>query len=92
MLLIHVSFSGYGNIVPSTSWGRIFCILFALVGIPLTLTVIADWGKLFAEGVSEIALRIRSKLPKRINSCMPTNMAGRRSLGQYKILHLKKYV
>ncbi|XP_043483178.1 TWiK family of potassium channels protein 7-like isoform X2 [Leptopilina heterotoma] len=74
---------GYGNIVPATDWGRIFCILFALVGIPLTLTVIADWGKLFAEGVSEIALKIRSNLPERLNSCMPNNLAGRRSLGAF---------
>ncbi|KAK0093615.1 hypothetical protein PV326_013096 [Microctonus aethiopoides] len=45
----------YGNVVPSSIWGRVFCIFFAFIGIPLTLTVIAHWGKLFAEIVSEIA-------------------------------------
>lgn len=35
-----------------TVGGRAFCIVFALVGIPLTLTVIADWGRLFASTVS----------------------------------------
>ncbi|GJQ65093.1 hypothetical protein Trydic_g7240 [Trypoxylus dichotomus] len=43
---------GYGNIVPMTYEGRSFCIVFALVGIPLTLTVIADWGRLFATSFS----------------------------------------
>ncbi|KAJ8675935.1 hypothetical protein QAD02_011721 [Eretmocerus hayati] len=72
---------GYGNVFPSTFNGRIFCILFALVGIPLTLTVIADYGKLFAEGVSSVAPKIRSKLPKGLSSCVPSNHAGRKSLG-----------
>uniref|UniRef100_A0A0K8U275 TWiK family of potassium channels protein 7 n=1 Tax=Bactrocera latifrons TaxID=174628 RepID=A0A0K8U275_BACLA len=43
---------GYGNIVPVTTGGRAFCICFALIGIPFTLTVIADWGRLFATAVS----------------------------------------
>ncbi|XP_078050669.1 potassium channel subfamily K member 15-like [Augochlora pura] len=73
---------GYGNVVPSTGWGRIFCIFFAFVGIPLTLIVIADWGKLFAGAVVKIGLAVKSKLPCRCSlSCLPTNLAGRRSLG-----------
>ena len=39
---------GYGNIAPKTFAGRLFCILFAIVGIPFTLSVIADVGQLFA--------------------------------------------
>uniref|UniRef100_A0A182N9Y8 Potassium channel domain-containing protein n=1 Tax=Anopheles dirus TaxID=7168 RepID=A0A182N9Y8_9DIPT len=46
---------GYGNIVPVTLGGRVFCMLFALIGIPFTLTVIADWGRLFATAVSTLA-------------------------------------
>ncbi|KAL6443546.1 hypothetical protein ACFW04_001598 [Cataglyphis niger] len=73
---------GYGNVVPSTNWGRIFCIFFALIGIPLTLIVIADLGKLFAEGVVYIALKLKLKLLFRAKlSCVPTNVTGRRSLG-----------
>ncbi|EFN60329.1 TWiK family of potassium channels protein 7 [Camponotus floridanus] len=73
---------GYGNVVPSTNWGRIFCIFFALIGIPLTLIVIADLGKLFARGVVHIALMLKLKLPFRTKlSCVPTNVTGRRSLG-----------
>ncbi|XP_055524132.1 TWiK family of potassium channels protein 7 [Wyeomyia smithii] len=54
---------GYGNIVPVTLWGRIFCILYALIGIPLTLTVIADWGRLFATAVSTVGQHWKSILP-----------------------------
>ncbi|XP_031342087.1 TWiK family of potassium channels protein 7-like, partial [Photinus pyralis] len=43
---------GYGNTVPVTTEGRAFCIVFALIGIPLTLTVIADLGRLFASSLS----------------------------------------
>uniref|UniRef100_A0A1S4GN85 Potassium channel domain-containing protein n=2 Tax=Anopheles gambiae TaxID=7165 RepID=A0A1S4GN85_ANOGA len=49
---------GYGNIVPVTLGGRVFCMLFALIGIPFTLTVIADWGRLFATAVSILAKNI----------------------------------
>jgi potassium channel subfamily K protein len=50
--------SGYGNIAPETVEGRAFCIVFALVGIPLTLSVIADWGRLFASTVSTLVKHI----------------------------------
>uniref|UniRef100_A0A1B6C1I3 Potassium channel domain-containing protein n=1 Tax=Clastoptera arizonana TaxID=38151 RepID=A0A1B6C1I3_9HEMI len=39
---------GYGNLAPATTSGRVFCIIFALIGIPFTLTVIADLGQLIA--------------------------------------------
>ncbi|XP_046383960.1 TWiK family of potassium channels protein 7-like [Ischnura elegans] len=50
---------GYGNIAPVTFWGRAFCVIFALIGIPLTLTVIADLGRLFASTVAEVGARVR---------------------------------
>jgi len=45
---------GYGNIAPITFPGRLFCMLFAIVGIPLTLCVIADVGQVFATMISTI--------------------------------------
>ena len=48
------AFTGYGNIAPQTTNGRIFCIFFALIGIPFTLTVIADLGMLMASAVSAV--------------------------------------
>ncbi|KAK8734065.1 hypothetical protein OTU49_005997 [Cherax quadricarinatus] len=46
---------GYGNMAPVTTWGRVFCILFGFVGIPVTLTVIADLGTIFANLVSTMS-------------------------------------
>ena len=45
---------GYGNISPVTLPGRIFCILFAIIGIPFTLSVMADIGQLLATIISKI--------------------------------------
>ncbi|XP_071962935.1 potassium channel, subfamily K, member 16-like [Antedon mediterranea] len=40
---------GYGNLSPKTLWGRMFCILYALIGIPLTGWVLNVIGKCFVE-------------------------------------------
>ncbi|XP_026491664.1 TWiK family of potassium channels protein 7 [Vanessa tameamea] len=70
---------GYGNIVPETFWGRLFCIAYALIGIPLTLTVIADLGRVFATVVSIVAKHLPT-MPKWCNRLSETNPAGQRSL------------
>ncbi|XP_034825248.1 TWiK family of potassium channels protein 7 [Maniola hyperantus] len=70
---------GYGNIVPETFWGRLFCIAYALIGIPLTLTVIADLGRAFATVVSIVAKHLPT-MPKWCNRLSEKNPAGQRSL------------
>ena len=45
---------GYGNISPVTFPGRVFCVLFAIVGIPFTLSVIADIGQILATIISKL--------------------------------------
>ncbi|KAF7649940.1 hypothetical protein LDENG_00133720 [Lucifuga dentata] len=40
-----ISRSGYGNISPSTTAGQIFCVFFALIGIPLNVVVLNRVGK-----------------------------------------------
>lgn len=40
-------FSGYGNVAPKTSAGRLFCIFYGLFGVPLCLTWISALGKFF---------------------------------------------
>ena len=48
---------------PRTTPGRLFCMLFALIGIPLTLSVIADLGALFATSVSSLYARLAQRGP-----------------------------
>lgn len=35
---------GYGDITPSTVSGRVFTMFYAVVGIPLVITILNDWG------------------------------------------------
>ncbi|KAK2540187.1 Kcnk17 isoform A [Columba livia] len=49
---------GYGNLSPSTVPGRIFCILFALFGIPLNLILMNEIGQLMLFGVQHCAHRL----------------------------------
>uniref|UniRef100_A0A1I7X7W0 Ion_trans_2 domain-containing protein n=1 Tax=Heterorhabditis bacteriophora TaxID=37862 RepID=A0A1I7X7W0_HETBA len=66
---------GYGNLVPTTTSGRIACIIFALFGIPLLLVTIADIGKFLSEFLSFLyksyrafKRKVRNSLPKIIFS------------------------
>ncbi|XP_071401719.1 potassium channel subfamily K member 18 [Centroberyx affinis] len=51
---------GYGEIYPVTLLGKVVCILYAMVGIPLMLLVISDVGDLLAMLLSKIYLRIHT--------------------------------
>ncbi|CAH2984960.1 unnamed protein product [Chilo suppressalis] len=42
-----ISTIGYGHIAPKTTYGRAATIVYAVIGIPLFLIVLADFGKLF---------------------------------------------
>ncbi|PIO63613.1 Ion channel, partial [Teladorsagia circumcincta] len=42
---------GYGNLVPVTWHGRMFCIAYALLGVPLILITVADIGKFLSENI-----------------------------------------
>ncbi|XP_050693919.1 potassium channel subfamily K member 1-like [Eriocheir sinensis] len=57
---------GYGNQAPVTLPGRVFCILYGFVGIPLTLSVIQALGTFFANGASSVYQRLR-----RVVTCTP---------------------
>lgn len=50
--------SGYGNIAPSTVGGKVFCILYAIFGIPLfgfLLAGIGDQlGTIFGKGIARV--------------------------------------
>ncbi|CAJ0943248.1 unnamed protein product, partial [Mesorhabditis belari] len=50
---------GYGNLVPVTLWGRMFCVLYALFGVPLILITVADIGKFMSEQISKLYERYK---------------------------------
>lgn len=50
---------GYGNIAPSTVTGMAATVLYAFVGIPLLLMVLADLGKLFTRAIKWVFLSVR---------------------------------
>ncbi|XP_018550605.1 potassium channel subfamily K member 17 [Lates calcarifer] len=45
VILTAYSFAGYGNMSPSSTAGQIFCVFFALFGIPLNMVVLNRVGK-----------------------------------------------
>ncbi|XP_016079180.1 PREDICTED: potassium channel subfamily K member 17 [Miniopterus natalensis] len=49
---------GYGNLSPRTMAARLFCIFFALVGIPLNLVMLNHLGHLMQRGVHRCARRL----------------------------------
>ncbi|KAH1174002.1 hypothetical protein KIL84_017841, partial [Mauremys mutica] len=53
---------GYGNLSPSTVSAQIFCIFFALFGIPLNLILLNRIGQLMLSGVQRCAKRLGEKL------------------------------
>ena len=53
---------GYGNISPVTFSGRLFCIFFAIIGIPFTLSVLADLGQILATIISKVWQQYKQKV------------------------------
>ncbi|XP_062716962.1 uncharacterized protein LOC109401670 isoform X1 [Aedes albopictus] len=54
-----VSTIGYGHISPSTTTGRALTIIYAIIGIPIFLIVLADFGKLFTRGIKFLWAYVR---------------------------------
>lgn len=64
--------------MPETFWGRLFCIAYALIGIPLTLTVIADLGRVFATVVSVVAKHLPT-MPSKFQGTFYVRLANMRN-------------
>ncbi|VDL73414.1 unnamed protein product [Nippostrongylus brasiliensis] len=45
---------GYGDLVAVTFWGRIFTMIYAVLGIPMVITVLNDWGTLMFHVVDRL--------------------------------------
>lgn len=56
------SFSGYNKIGPITTTGRIFCICYGLIGIPITMIIIANIGQHLNHLVRILRLKVQNFL------------------------------
>uniref|UniRef100_A0A914BVB1 Potassium channel domain-containing protein n=2 Tax=Acrobeloides nanus TaxID=290746 RepID=A0A914BVB1_9BILA len=63
---------GYGNLVPGTVQGRLFCIFYALFGVPLILITVADIGKFLSENIVWL-YRTYTKIKKTIKQKRENN-------------------
>ncbi|GMT10141.1 hypothetical protein PFISCL1PPCAC_1438 [Pristionchus fissidentatus] len=45
---------GYGDLAASTTGGRLFTIIYALIGVPMVITILNDWGTMLFKGVSRV--------------------------------------
>ncbi|XP_014242333.1 TWiK family of potassium channels protein 18-like isoform X2 [Cimex lectularius] len=50
---------GYGHIVPITTAGRALTIAYAIIGVPLFLTLLADFGKMFTRMIKLMWVYVR---------------------------------
>ncbi|XP_060527836.1 TWiK family of potassium channels protein 7-like [Cylas formicarius] len=50
---------GYGHLYPTTFTGRVLTIAYSIIGIPLFLIVLADFGKLFTKAIKWVWSRLR---------------------------------
>lgn len=57
--------AGYGNIVPKTVGGRLFCIVYAFIGIPGTCLTLKALGDKISEVVSILIAVVERRLLKR---------------------------
>ena len=58
-LMFMCFFAGYGHIAPSTKTGRAITIVYAIIGIPLFLILLADFGKLFTRCIKYVWAFVR---------------------------------
>lgn len=57
--------AGYGNIVPKTVQGRLFCVVYALIGIPGTCLVLKSIGDKITELFTQLITAYENRLLKR---------------------------
>uniref|UniRef100_A0AAQ6IP66 Potassium channel domain-containing protein n=1 Tax=Anabas testudineus TaxID=64144 RepID=A0AAQ6IP66_ANATE len=71
---------GYGNIAPSTQGGKIFCILYAIFGIPLFGFLLAgvgdQLGTIFVKSIAKVEKMFRVSQNKNVLLCY-TQLCGK---------------
>ncbi|CAB3978399.1 two pore potassium channel sup-9-like, partial [Paramuricea clavata] len=57
--------ASYGHMTPITTWGRTFCIVYALFGIPIAGLMLKSIGEKVAEILPEVIMRVEKRLLRR---------------------------
>ena len=58
-------FLGYGTLAPSTTLGQALCIVFSVLGLPITILAFKSVGELISRGISSVIASIERKCFKR---------------------------
>ncbi|VDM84423.1 unnamed protein product [Strongylus vulgaris] len=45
---------GYGDLSAATFWGRLFTMIYAIMGIPMVITILNDWGTIMFRAIDGI--------------------------------------
>ena len=53
------NFPGYGHISPVTTLGRLITIIYSIIGIPIFLILLADFGKVFTRIIKYLWVYVR---------------------------------
>lgn len=68
---------GYGHIAPVTWVGQMFCIIYALVGIPLMLLVLTNVGRVLANSARLLYIMYSSRLCQKVRCHTRKRKKGR---------------
>lgn len=78
------TFAGYGEIYPVTLLGKVVCVLYAMIGIPLMLLVLLDVGDFLALLMSRSYVRIHTFCKSlRSQRCLPWRAKKRSRSGTH---------
>lgn len=69
MLTLAFTCTGYGNMSPSSMAGQIFCVFFALFGIPLNLVVLNRVGKYMLVIERNVCEFLVEKTGRKVSCC-----------------------
>lgn len=61
-----ILFTGYGNLSPSTVSGQVFCVFYALCGIPLNLAFLKQLGKCLTIHLGRLKKGMVSVVPHKV--------------------------
>lgn len=61
-----MSIVGYGRIEPKTTSGRLFCVIFGVVGTPIVMITLANFGKYLHDLVPKMRDRLKKMATERV--------------------------